>query len=217
MFSCYIGIALILTAEISAIRKDHKYLCSSVSEVLFPNVVHVCVDNVVILRLSQGIWTTSNDFDIVFGIHQRAQALSSRGHILYWHLAPSHEGIFDNEQADNLVKRAVINAGDTAPSRATLGQPPIQFSVCKSLVKRALENREQCRWFQVLLRHLDIEHLSRIHTSIRANTTLFAGNRATQTTLAQFCLVHSPLNDSHLSQGNRRNSHACFLFNQVLL
>lgn len=193
-FSEYLGIASILTAELCAIRKALQFLCSSLREDCLYKVAHICVDNIAALRLSQRSWISPSNVEVTNEIHRYLRILKCSGYIIKWHWTPSHEGIPGNERADELAKESVANANELTPSLFNANQPPIPTTLSKSVIKRALNNRENFRWLQILSEHLGEEHLSRLHTSISANKRFFVGSRQTQTALARLRLAHSSLN-----------------------
>jgi len=103
------------------------------------------------------------------------------------------------------VKRAAFSVVQHHPrvsppnTPGTYPQPQIPLIVSRSLTRMAISNQQRERWYQSLAEHLDRDHLSRIQLSTTFNERFSAGNRATQSILAQLRFGHSTLN-AHKAQ-----------------
>lgn len=196
-----VGIASILTAELCAIHRALVLIRDSCHEFLRRQVsIHLCIDNLVALRLSRGVWTSQHNWRIIQKIHREVETIQSALVTLAWHWTPSHEGIHGNEYADKLAKRAAFSVIPRSPrvlpanSPGAYPQPPIPASVSNSLTRIAISNRQREGWYRSFAEHLGSDHLSRIQLSTTFNPRFSMGNRVTQSFLAQLRFGHSALN-----------------------
>jgi len=193
-----VGIASILTAELCAIHRALQFVQDSCPEFLMQRVtIHVCVDNIAALRISNGAWESEHNWQLTADIHEEAARIA-RDSTVQWHWSPAHEGLPGNEYADKLAKRAAFSVEQRSPQRhrnanGYYPQPPIPASVSRSLCKTAISTQQGERWLQTYADHLEDDHLSRIKLSTTFNPRFTAGNRRTQVLLAQLRFGHSDL------------------------
>ena len=175
-----IGIGSNITAELCAIYSALNSALQTHNLQSFRRVF-IFSDCQSAIDLALNRCTATHSFAIVKNVHAQLELLRPIISVtILW--VPAHVGVPGNEAADTAARNAASNVEGTCPIP---GQPLITMATSRALIKRALKQQLQQRWFSTVAEKSNTEHLSRLRADVSAAPAFFVGTRRQQTILAR--------------------------------